>query len=343
MADIWMDVDIAIAEAPVNLMPLIDDTDFKTIEDAVVYNATGLALIWHFITTAGVQTETAVTPTTAGVHDWVDQGTSGCYALEIPASGGTINNDTEGFGWFTGVATGVLPWRGPVIGFRAAALNNTFIDDATSILTSVDVGLLYESAITTVTSQTAFIMTTAFAVNDSWIGCECSLEDVSTGEFYSGNIWVSDSVQTTETIHVNAAFPVTVVAGDKIRIYARQHAQYALTLYDPPTRAEATSDTASVLAKLLSYVRLMTRSDGFVETDNATELTAINADEGSGVGNFAPATDSVEAIADVALAIKVPTDKMVFTVANELDVNTKSINDANVVGDGTAGSLWRDV
>lgn len=35
-------------------------------------------------------------------------------------------------------------------------------------------------------------------------------------------------------------------------------------------------------------------------------------------------------------AIKVPTDKMVFTKANELDVNTKSINDAEVVGDGNA-------
>lgn len=128
MVDIWMDVDIAIAEAPVNIMPLIDDTDFKTIEAAVVYNAAGMALKWHFVTTAGVMTETAVTPTTAGVHDWTDQGTSGLYALEIPASAGTINNDTEGFGWFSGVATGVLPWRGPIIGFRAAALNNAMID-----------------------------------------------------------------------------------------------------------------------------------------------------------------------------------------------------------------------
>ena len=132
MPDIWMDVDIAIAEAPINIQPLIDDTDFKTIEAAVVYNAAGMALIWHFVTTAGVMTETAVTPTTAGVHDWTDQGASGLYALEIPSSAGTINNDTEGFGWFTGVATGILPWRGPVIGFRAAGLNALLIDDAYS-------------------------------------------------------------------------------------------------------------------------------------------------------------------------------------------------------------------
>jgi hypothetical protein len=132
MADIYMDVDAALAEVPVNLMPLIDDTDFKSIEDAVAYNAAGMALRWHFVTTAGAYTVTSVTPTTAGVHDWTDQGDSGVYTIEIPASGGTINNDTEGFGWFTGKATGVLPWRGPVICFRAAGINDALIDGAYS-------------------------------------------------------------------------------------------------------------------------------------------------------------------------------------------------------------------
>lgn len=130
MADLYMDVDVALTEVPVNIMPLLDDSDFKTIEGAVAYNASGLSLVWHFVTTAGVYNNgVAVTPTTAGAHDWVDHGTHGIYTIEIPASGGTINNDTEGYGWFTGVATGVLPWRGPTICFRAAALNNLFIDD----------------------------------------------------------------------------------------------------------------------------------------------------------------------------------------------------------------------
>jgi len=35
-------------------------------------------------------------------------------------------------------------------------------------------------------------------------------------------------------------------------------------------------------------------------------------------------------------AIKMVTDKFVFTKANEVDANTKSINDAEVVGDGNA-------
>ncbi len=134
MPELWMDVDTAV-KVPVNIMPLLDDTDFKTIEIAVVYNSAGLALTWNFVTCAGVMTSTAVTPTDGtGVYDWSEPlADKGMYQIEIPASGGaTINNDTEGVGWFTGVATGVLPWRGPTIGFRRAALNDLFIDGSTA-------------------------------------------------------------------------------------------------------------------------------------------------------------------------------------------------------------------
>jgi len=133
MPDLWMDVDTALAEVPVNAFPLIDDTDFKTREESVAYNQAGLDLLWNFVTPAGAFTQTAVTPTdTAGNYDWVNQG-NGMYTIEIPATGGaSINNNTEGFGWFTGFATGILPWRGPLIGFRAAGLNDALIESAWS-------------------------------------------------------------------------------------------------------------------------------------------------------------------------------------------------------------------
>lgn len=129
--DIWLDVDTALPEVPVNILPLTDDTDFKSRKESVAYDAPGIELIWHFTTTSGATTATVVTPTTGGNYDWAHQD-GGMYTIEIPASGGvSINNDTEGFGWFTGVATGVLPWRGPVIGFRSAAMNNVVIDGGT--------------------------------------------------------------------------------------------------------------------------------------------------------------------------------------------------------------------
>jgi hypothetical protein len=125
-----MDVDSALTAVPVNKHPLIDDTDFKTIESAVAYNAAGMALKWNFVTTAGAFTQTAVTPTTGGTYDWTNKG-GGMYSIEIPASGGaSINNDTEGFGWFSGVCTGVLPWSGPIITFRASGINDKLVDSA---------------------------------------------------------------------------------------------------------------------------------------------------------------------------------------------------------------------
>lgn len=132
MPDLWMDVDSALGEVPVNLLPLIDSGDFVTVEDSVAYDASGMDLRWNFVTTGGAFTSTAVTPTTGGAYDWAHQG-DGIYTIEIPASGGgSINNDTEGFGWFSGKITGVLPFRGPVIGFRASGLNDLLIDSAYS-------------------------------------------------------------------------------------------------------------------------------------------------------------------------------------------------------------------
>lgn len=124
MSNLLMRVNTAVV-VPVNILPLLDDTDFKTIESAVAFNAAGLALRWNFVTPAGVVTSTAVTPTnTGGVYDWSNLG-GGMYAIEIPASGGgSINNNAVGYGWFSGVATGVLPWRGPVIQFGIANVVN---------------------------------------------------------------------------------------------------------------------------------------------------------------------------------------------------------------------------
>ena len=110
-------VNVALAEVPVNALPLLDDTDFKTRETGVAYNAAGMDLVWNFVSATGVFTQTAVTPTTGGAYDWLHQG-DGIYTIEIPKSGGaSINNDTVGTGWFSGVATGVLPWTGPICEF----------------------------------------------------------------------------------------------------------------------------------------------------------------------------------------------------------------------------------
>jgi len=94
-----------------------------------------------------------------------------------------------------------------------------------------------------------------------------------------------------------------------------------------------TDGDASIEAKILAYIRLLCRSDGFVDIDNATELTAINADGGSGAGNYDPEADSLEATQDDITAI--PTTAMrgtddaalataLTTAQNDLDTITGS-------------------
>lgn len=143
---IHIDVDAAVT-VPVNIMPLIDDTDFITRETGVAYNQAGMDLVWNFITSAGVITQTAITPTTGGDYDWTHVG-DGMYKIEIPASGGaSINNDSEGTGYFTGICTGVLAWRSPDIVFRAAALNDALIDGGDVLDVSVtELGGVAQSA-----------------------------------------------------------------------------------------------------------------------------------------------------------------------------------------------------
>jgi len=62
--------------------------------------------------------------------------------------------------------------------------------------------------------------------------------------------------------------------------------------------AAVKTDTGNILTKLLKYVQLMVRKDSAIATDNATELTAINANGGSGAGSFDNTTDSEQAIRD---------------------------------------------
>lgn len=119
-------VDTAVALL-VNVVPLTDDTDFKTRKTSVAYNASGMDLVWNFQATDGTITQTAVTPTSGGDYDWSHVG-DGLYKIEMPASGGaSANNDSEGYGFFSGVCDGVLPWRGPTYTFVPAAIVNSLV------------------------------------------------------------------------------------------------------------------------------------------------------------------------------------------------------------------------
>jgi hypothetical protein len=79
MADILLIVDSAVV-VPVNVAPLVDAATAATIQ-AVAHNAAGMDIRWNFVTAAGATSCTPFTPTTAGIHDWTDQG-DGMMSIE---------------------------------------------------------------------------------------------------------------------------------------------------------------------------------------------------------------------------------------------------------------------
>lgn len=98
-------VDTAIV---VTVGPVIDDTDFSTLEVAVAYNATGMSV--DLIESSGTaSTKTDLTLTTAGSNDWTHLG-NGIYEIEITAA----QNNTEGNLQVVGECDGVLPFFSPV-------------------------------------------------------------------------------------------------------------------------------------------------------------------------------------------------------------------------------------
>lgn len=115
----------------------------------------------------------------------------------------------------------------------------------------------------------------------------------------AADVWaVATRVLTAGTNIVLAKGTGVTGFNDLSAAQVNAEADTALADYDAPTRAELTSDTNSILSKLLKYVQLILRKDAAIATDNSTEVTAINADGGSGAGAFANATDSQEALRD---------------------------------------------
>lgn len=102
-----------------------------------------------------------------------------------------------------------------------------------------------------------------------------------------------------------------------------------LAAYDGPTRAELTSDINNVLDKLKKYVQLLARSDSAIATDNATELSEINANGGSGAGDFDNATDAVEAIRDQGDAVWITGNTTpppsAADIRSEIDINSTQL------------------
>jgi hypothetical protein len=123
----------------------------------------------------------------------------------------------------------------------------------------------------------------------------------------------------------------------------------ALAVYDPPTRAELTTDTNSILTAVADVPTNAELATALGTADDAVlaaiaalnDLSAaeVNAEVDTAITDAALATAANLATVDGNVdAIKAKTDSLTFTTAGLVDSNVQQINDVTITGDGQVGT-----
>ena len=99
--------------------------------------------------------------------------------------------------------------------------------------------------------------------------------------------------------------------------------------------------TVKVATAKTKHLRVEINAQTVVTSLGAQAKADVNAEADTAISDAALATAAKLVTVDTVVdAIKVTTDKFVFTNANEVDANTVSINDAEVTGSGTVADPW---
>lgn len=104
------------ARIPVNLVPLVDNGTFRTIQNAVPNSAVGMSLQFMlFNHSGGYIRSISVRPNASSAYEWRHEGL-GMYTLLVPPSGNSILiTNTMVQGYFQGAGASILPFRGPIV------------------------------------------------------------------------------------------------------------------------------------------------------------------------------------------------------------------------------------
>ena len=134
-----------IVDTAVTMMvgPCIDDSDFKTLEEAIAYDAAGMDVSLIVEKTDGTTAVTSITLTTGGVNDWTHID-GGYYEVELTDT----QNIEEGVGYIRGACTGVLPFESAHYDVVPANVYDSFVKGTDKL--EVDTTLIDGATATTV-------------------------------------------------------------------------------------------------------------------------------------------------------------------------------------------------
>jgi hypothetical protein len=273
----------------------------------------------------------------AGVNKNSGGGThrnNGMYSVTFDAT------DTDTIGELSGSVDMESPIFADVVSFTFIVLKAEIYDamyaSTPTLLTSLDIGQLYESTIGTVNSQVSFDMDTAIVSDDVWNGNIVIINDVTAGE--SVTRYVTDVDQTNDRIIINSAPPFTVAIGDILRVESRIHPTYALSVFSPPPILIRT--TINTLATQTSFTLSAGSSDDDAYNGCTVVVTDLVTSTQKCVGIISDYTGSSK-------TVTLDVDPGVFTmgtgdfvdIISSMGVN--ALNGAQVIGTGASGDKWR--
>jgi hypothetical protein len=272
---------------------------------------------------------TGMTAATSGHEIWYQRGDDVAVVTDSASAGDLSTITSAHSDWnFKHVTDGLYRVDYPDAAFAEGAGTVTLGMKATGyscIPVEVDIepALKYQGTPSSVTSTT----TTFPAGTTPLLGDRIMVVD-GTGE--PGNVVMVTSATGEVATHPEfetgisaTTTTVLLIAGDSTSATGAINSDAAASTLATPAQVNAECDTAisdAALAtadKMEAYFQLALRDDAAINTDRATELSEINADEGSGAGNYDNTVDAAE------------------------HGNVKRINNTSVVGAGTDGDKWR--
>lgn len=308
--------------------PFVDSTDGDSEETTLTISASDVRLSKNGQTAGAKNDATACAHDADGFYncelDATDTNTVGTLVIYVHEAGALavrhefqVIEEAVYDAFFGASATGLLPANVTQIG--GAAVNTSTAQLGVNVVNAA--GTAWGSGAITAASIASNAITAAKIATDAITAAKIAANAIGASEL------ASDAVIEIQSGLGTAAELAKVPKSDGTASWnatalaaINAEADTALSDYDPPTKTELDSGFAGlndptaaairseidsnstqlalILTKLLAYVQLLARSDAAIETDNSTELTAINADGGSGAGNFSAQTDSVEAIRD---------------------------------------------
>lgn len=235
----------------------------------------------------------------------------------------------------------------------------TTAESAVSVTVIIEPLFKYQGTADSVTTTT-----TTFPTGTTPLKGDIIMVVEGTGE--PGNQVLVTSV--TGEVATHAAFEtgisattttILLIAGDAVTADGGINCDASVAARATPAQVNTECDQAisdaslATAAKLLKYFQLALRKDTAITADNATEVAELNADEGSGAGNYSNQADSQEQLeADLAQLLSDVTNiqgdtndiqtriPAALSGNGNMESNIAEVNDIPVTGDGQAGTEW---